>query len=181
MSQTKDIRKAGAPSSDLDFDFEVKGPGHFEAKLIFKNRNSYFRLRKWKVRKISRPNSFTASCSNTLLGMLFACGHFKSDQRLYEIAIDIVEARRLFGENELDIGNHVCDMFLTSTEEVEETLRNDAAYSSSSASNCITCEEMYDIEEASAEEVQHSRPHAKPFDIRFLLENYHVVRVILNS
>ncbi|EFN89285.1 hypothetical protein EAI_01716 [Harpegnathos saltator] len=33
---------------------------------------------------------------------------------------------------------------------------------------------MHDIEEASAEEVQHSRLHAKPFDIRFLLENYHV-------
>ncbi|XP_025160819.1 uncharacterized protein LOC112589948 isoform X2 [Harpegnathos saltator] len=35
---------------------------------------------------------------------------------------------------------------------------------------------MHDIEEASAEEVQHSRLHAKPFDIRFLLENYHVVQ-----
>ncbi|XP_025160818.1 uncharacterized protein LOC112589948 isoform X1 [Harpegnathos saltator] len=58
-----------------------------------------------------------ASCSSTLLGMLFACEHFKSDQRLCEIAVDIVEARRLFGENELDIGNHVRDMFLTTTEE----------------------------------------------------------------
>ncbi|XP_025155139.1 uncharacterized protein LOC112588681 [Harpegnathos saltator] len=151
--------------------------------------------------------SFEASCSSTLLGMLFACGHFKSDQRLCEIAVDIVEARRLFGENEPDIGNHVRDMFLTSSlsqcfcrkrraskelfpeqtisppalrhsnnEKVEETLRNDTTHSSSAVSNYTTREEMHDIEEASAEEAQHSRLHAKPFDIRFLFENYHVVQ-----
>ncbi|EFN86087.1 hypothetical protein EAI_07632 [Harpegnathos saltator] len=33
---------------------------------------------------------------------------------------------------------------------------------------------MHDIEEALAEKVQHSRFHAKPFDIRFLLESYPV-------
>ncbi|EFN80929.1 hypothetical protein EAI_13225 [Harpegnathos saltator] len=60
----------------------------------------------------------------------------------------------------------------SNSEEVEETLRNDAAHSSAAASNYTNCEEMRDIEEVSTEEVQHSRFHAKPFDIHFLLESY---------
>ncbi|XP_025163405.1 uncharacterized protein LOC112590604 [Harpegnathos saltator] len=63
----------------------------------------------------------------------------------------------------------------SNSEEVEETLRNDAAHSSAAASNYTNCEEMRDIEEVSTEEVQHSRFHAKPFDIHFLLESYPVV------
>ncbi|EZA47340.1 hypothetical protein X777_16370, partial [Ooceraea biroi] len=39
-----EIIEKGTPSGDLDFDLEVKGQGHFEAKLFFSNGNSYFRL-----------------------------------------------------------------------------------------------------------------------------------------
>ncbi|EFN78023.1 hypothetical protein EAI_10579 [Harpegnathos saltator] len=53
---------------------------------------------------------FASTCSSGLLAALFTCGHFRSEWRLHEIAVDIVGVRKLFGENEPDIGNLVHDM-----------------------------------------------------------------------
>ncbi|EFN89601.1 hypothetical protein EAI_04349 [Harpegnathos saltator] len=56
---------------------------------------------------------FAAMYNSGLLAMLFACRRFKNNPHLYGIAAEDVEARRLLGENEGDIGDRVQDMLLS--------------------------------------------------------------------
>lgn len=51
-----------------------------------------------------------ASCSSGLLAMLYACGFFKEDERLLEIAVDVVTARDMIGENYEDVNGLVKSM-----------------------------------------------------------------------
>jgi len=49
-------------------------------------------------------------CSDTMLGVLYQLGYFGDNERIWRIAVEIVEMRRIFEHEEEDVGGHIANL-----------------------------------------------------------------------